>query len=100
MGLILMVSHSERIDSDRSLLMINRRQLLGAAAAAAAGAKAAPTLALNGGKPVREKPLKAGYWGSEFYDDKERAELMDVLDARSPFRWYGPGAAPKRGLTL
>src|SRR5690348_4104445 len=78
--------------------MVNRRQLLGAAAAAAAGAKAAPTLAVNGGKPVREKPLKAGYWGSEFYDDKERAELMDVLEARSPFRWYGPGTAPKKVL--
>jgi dTDP-4-amino-4,6-dideoxygalactose transaminase len=78
--------------------MINRRQLLGAAALAATGAQAAPTLALNGGKPVREKPLKAGYWGSEFYDDKERAELMDVLETKSPFRWYGPGAPPKKVL--
>jgi dTDP-4-amino-4,6-dideoxygalactose transaminase len=78
--------------------MINRRQLLGAAAAVAAGAKGASTLAVNGGKPVREKPLRAGYWGSEFYDDKERAELIDVLEARSPFRWYGPGPAPKKVL--
>lgn len=71
--------------------MMNRRQLLGVAAAAATGAK---------GKPVREKPLRADYWGTEFYDDKERAELMDVLEARSPFRWYGPGAAPKKVLTF
>jgi len=78
--------------------MINRRQLLGAATAAVAGAKGASTLALHGGKPVREKPLKAGYWGSEFYDEKERAELLDVLDARSPFRWYGPGPTPKKVL--
>ena len=78
--------------------MINRRQLLGAATVAVAGAKGASTLALHGGKPVREKPLKAGYWGSEFYDEKERTELLDVLDARSPFRWYGPGPAPKKVL--
>ena len=78
--------------------MINRRELLGAAAAAAVGAQAAPTLAVNGGKPVREKPLKAGYWGSEYYDDKERAELLDVIETRSPFRWYGPGAPPQKAL--
>jgi 8-amino-3,8-dideoxy-alpha-D-manno-octulosonate transaminase len=78
--------------------MINRRELLSAAALAAAGAQAAPTLAVNGGKPVREKPLKATYWGPEFYDDKERAELLDVLEARSPFRWYGPGAPPRKVL--
>ena len=78
--------------------MMNRRQLLGAAALAATRVQAAPTLAVNGGKPVREKPLKADYWGPEFYDDKERAELMDVLEARSPFRWYGPGAPPKKVL--
>jgi 8-amino-3,8-dideoxy-alpha-D-manno-octulosonate transaminase len=75
--------------------MINRRQLFGAAAAAAMGAKAASTLAVNGGKPVREKALKASYWGPEFYDEKERAELLDVLEARSPFRWYGPGTPKK-----
>ena len=43
--------------------MLNRRQALGAVAFVAAGAQAAPTLALNGGRPVREKPLKANYWG-------------------------------------
>jgi 8-amino-3,8-dideoxy-alpha-D-manno-octulosonate transaminase len=79
--------------------MVNRRQFLaGAGSAAAAAAQAAPTLALNGGTPVRQKPLKAGYWGSEFYDDKERTELLEVLDTRSPFRWYGPGAPPKKVL--
>ena len=69
--------------------MINRRQLLGSAMAAAA-AKTAH------GKPVRETPLKATYWGPEYYDEKERAELLDVLEARSPFRWYGPGPGPKK----
>ena len=69
-----------------------------AAAAAAQHAGAAPKLAIEGGTPVREKTLRAGYWGSEFYDDKERAEVLEVLDAKAPFRWYGPGAPPKKVL--
>ena len=78
--------------------MINRRDLLAVAGAVAVGAQGASPLAVNGGKPVREKPLRAGYWGPEFYDDKERAELLEVLETRSPFRWYGPGAPPKKVL--
>jgi len=60
--------------------------------AAASGALAANTaLAEDGGKPVRETPLRAGFFGTQYYDDKERQGLTDVLDARQPFRWYGPG---------
>ena len=44
------------------------------------------------GAPVRTTPLKAGYWGPQYYDDK--AQLLDVLTTRRPFRWYGPGAEP------
>jgi 8-amino-3,8-dideoxy-alpha-D-manno-octulosonate transaminase len=78
-----------------------KRRIFMTAAAATATAQsgsAAPKLAIDGGAPVREKPLRAGYWGSEFYDDKERAEVLEVLDAKSPFRWYGPGAPPKKVL--
>jgi 8-amino-3,8-dideoxy-alpha-D-manno-octulosonate transaminase len=78
--------------------MVNRRRFVTAAGAVAAQVAGASTLAVDGGKPVREKSLKAGFWGSEFYDDKERAEVLDVLEARSPFRWYGPGAPPKKVL--
>ncbi|MBI4909776.1 MAG: DegT/DnrJ/EryC1/StrS family aminotransferase [Acidobacteria bacterium] len=69
---------------------MNRRTFVPTAAAAAALANAAPKLAIDGGTPVRSATLRAGFWGSEFYDDKERAELNDVLDAKAPFRWYGP----------
>lgn len=44
---------------------------------------------------MRSTPLRAGYWGTQFYDEKERAELLDVLEARSPFRWYGAGRPTK-----
>lgn len=63
--------------------------------ASTAGALAAePALAVDGGKPVRETPLRAGYFGTQFYDDQERGQLAEVLEARQPFRWYGPGTRP------
>ncbi len=72
---------------------MQRRKFVAAAAALttrAARAAAPPAkLAIDGGSPVRSTPLKAGYWGTQYYDDKERAEVLDVLDAQSPFRWYG-----------
>ena len=69
---------------------MQRRKFLAAAAlASAVPANSAEKPAINGGVPVRSTPLRAGYWGSQYYDDKERAELLDVLEARSPFRWYG-----------
>jgi len=62
--------------------------------AAAGGLSSAPGLAAEGGKPVREKPLDADYWGTLYYDDKERAELTEVLETGRPFRWYGRGNKP------
>lgn len=38
---------------------------------------------------VRAQPLHASFWGTQFYDDKERDQLNDVLNTQSPFRWYG-----------
>jgi len=82
---------------------MDRRKFVASAAAIAttAAASAAPPAdkpAIAGGSPVRSVPLRAGYWGSQYYDDKERAELMDVLETKSPFRWYGPGQPPTKVL--
>src|SRR3989442_13202212 len=74
--------------------MIRRRKLLAPAGAGVSAAKAAPELAISGGTPVRTKPLKAGFWGPQYYDEKEQQQLSDVLTTRRPFRWYGPGAEP------
>jgi dTDP-4-amino-4,6-dideoxygalactose transaminase len=74
--------------------MIHRRKFLAAASAAATAAYGEPTLAISGGTPVREKPLKASFWGPQYYDEKEQQELLDVLATRRPFRWYGPGSEP------
>jgi 8-amino-3,8-dideoxy-alpha-D-manno-octulosonate transaminase len=67
---------------------MNRRDFLAAATAAAATAGAKPLKAASG-SPVRNQPLRASYWGTQYYDENERAQLTDVLNTQSPFRWYG-----------
>ncbi len=67
--------------------MVDRRTFLATAAAASAANAAEDT-------PVRATPLRAGYYGTQYYDDKERAELLEVLETRRPFRWYGTGPQP------
>ncbi|HSB13188.1 MAG TPA: DegT/DnrJ/EryC1/StrS family aminotransferase [Bryobacteraceae bacterium] len=80
--------------------MVNRRTFL-AVAAAAGTASSSPKLAVDGGAPVREKPLRAGFYGTQYYDDKEKQELLEVLETRRPFRWYGPGnEPPKKVMTF
>ncbi len=69
---------------------MDRRKFMASAGAAAASR----ALAAEGGKPVREKPLKADFFGPLYYDEKERQQLVDVLETRRPFRWYGPGKEP------
>jgi 8-amino-3,8-dideoxy-alpha-D-manno-octulosonate transaminase len=44
---------------------------------------------------VRTTRLAANFPGPLYYDDAERRELLEVLDGRSPFRWYGIGPKGK-----
>jgi 8-amino-3,8-dideoxy-alpha-D-manno-octulosonate transaminase len=81
----------------------NRRQFLttvgatGAASILAASggtgksiaAEAPEKLAIDGGTPVRKTPLHYRPYGPQFYDDVEKQELIDVLDSKYPFRWWG-----------
>lgn len=52
-------------------------------------------LAINGGKPVREKPLLSAYPGASLYGEEEKKALMEVVDRKSPFRYYGFDVANK-----
>ena len=71
--------------------MVDRRDFLAAAAAAAIGsAEAAPQLAVNGGTPVRSKPLGGANWGPQYYDGKEQQQLDEVLESHNPFRFSNP----------
>jgi 8-amino-3,8-dideoxy-alpha-D-manno-octulosonate transaminase len=73
---------------------VNRRDFLAATAVAAGATGTVPLLAAEGGTPIRTKALQARYFGPLYYDDKERAELLEVLETGRPFRWYGPGNQP------
>lgn len=46
-------------------------------------------LAIEGGTPVRKTPLHSRPYGPQFYDDVEKQELLEVLESRYPFRWWG-----------
>ncbi len=47
-------------------------------------------LAIQGGKPVRSKPLPPESPGIHYFDEKEVDFVCRVIKARSPFRFYGP----------
>lgn len=65
----------------------------GAVSPAPVNRASAPTLlALDGGTPVRATMLEAKLSGPQYYDDEERRELQEVLENRSPFRWWGLNA--------
>src|SRR5262245_17714658 len=49
--------------------IMDRRTFLAGATAATGILSGSPALAADGGKPVRETPLRAGYFGTQYYDD-------------------------------
>jgi 8-amino-3,8-dideoxy-alpha-D-manno-octulosonate transaminase len=52
-------------------------------------------LAIDGGKPVRSTPLPGAYPGATIIGEEEKRAVNEVLDRRSPFRYYGPDPAYK-----
>src|SRR2546423_1072152 len=87
----------------RKGVSMNRRGFLAAASVAAAAsaeqsAEKAPQLAVNGGNPVRARPLTGPNWGPQYYDDKEQTQLTEVLSGRNPFRYNNPPDRSKAAL--
>lgn len=84
--------------------MANRREFLGTIGAVGAAsilagavdAVASPgvadeaKLAVDGGTPVRKEMLHYSFYGPQYYDDVEKQELIEVLESKYPFRWWGP----------
>ncbi len=46
-------------------------------------------LAVDGGEPVRTTPMETGYPGARLIGDEERELILEVLERRAPFRFYG-----------
>ncbi len=59
------------------------------AARASLAAESSQKLAIDGGTPVRQTQLHYRPYGPQFYDHVEKQELLDVLDSKYPFRWWG-----------
>ena len=76
---------------------MNRRNFLTTITSTAASAGVRP--ATTSPQPVRSQPLHASYWGTQYYDDKEREQLTEVLNTQSPFRWYGK-VPPRKVVTF
>lgn len=52
-------------------------------------------LAINGGKPIRETLLRTDFPGASLYGEEEKQAVMEVIERRSPFRYYGFDVAGK-----
>src|ERR1700746_1342662 len=78
---------------------MNRRQFLATSAVTSVISQSASRA--NQLSEIRSEPLKASYWGPEYYGEEERQQLNEVFSSRSPFRWYGPnGRVPMKVLTF
>ncbi len=52
-------------------------------------------LAIDGGAPAVTGPWPHGYTGAAHIGDEERREVLEVLERRSLFRYYGPAQPDK-----
>ncbi len=46
-------------------------------------------------KPIDMPNINPGYIGPQFFDKREEEALLEVLESRSPFRYWGPGQPTK-----
>ncbi len=52
-------------------------------------------LALEGGNPVRNRPLPEGWPGGWLIGEEEKKEVLEVIESKSLFRHYGPNLLRK-----
>jgi len=62
---------------------------------AAAGLGTKRLLGQANQKPAEPPNIDPGYIGPQFFDKSEEQALLDVLESRSPFRYWGPGKPEK-----
>jgi 8-amino-3,8-dideoxy-alpha-D-manno-octulosonate transaminase len=52
-------------------------------------------LAVEGGTPIRDEPLPPPYPGALVMGAEEKRAVLEVIEQRSPFRYYGPNPLNK-----
>src|SRR5437870_4702108 len=55
-------------------------------------------LAIDGGTPTRKRPLPLSLPGAMMIAEEEKQAVMQVLDDKNLFRFYGPSGTPSRVL--
>ncbi|MCK4872039.1 MAG: DegT/DnrJ/EryC1/StrS family aminotransferase [Phycisphaerales bacterium] len=55
----------------------------------------AETLAIDGGKPVRNEPLPPPYPGALLMGEEEKRAVLEIIEHKAPFRYYGPDVLKK-----
>jgi 8-amino-3,8-dideoxy-alpha-D-manno-octulosonate transaminase len=50
-------------------------------------------LAIHGGTPAKQRPDPPMYPGGMMIDEDEKAAVLEVLDSKRLFRYYGPTQA-------
>jgi 8-amino-3,8-dideoxy-alpha-D-manno-octulosonate transaminase len=52
-------------------------------------------LAIHGGEPVRKTPMPPPYPGASVYGEEEKKAVIEVIESKSPYRYYGPNVLGK-----
>jgi 8-amino-3,8-dideoxy-alpha-D-manno-octulosonate transaminase len=78
---------------------VTRREFLAASSAALTAAMAGVgtenLLAADLAAPRELPKIEPGYVGPQFFDEREKEALMEVIESGSPFRYWGPGRPMK-----
>jgi dTDP-4-amino-4,6-dideoxygalactose transaminase len=85
--------------ADGGIQNLTRREFLTTSCIALSGAgigsSAQKLRAQDRPKPVEAPDIEPGYIGPQFFDEHEEQALLDVMESRSPFRYWGPGKPTK-----
>ncbi|MBN2270522.1 MAG: hypothetical protein JXN61_07910, partial [Sedimentisphaerales bacterium] len=91
--------NAQNITKNAKTPNFTRREFLRAGSLAVSGVGvgfgATRLLGLEGAKPIDIPNIDPGYIGPQFFDKREEEALLEVLESRSPFRYWGPGTPTK-----
>jgi 8-amino-3,8-dideoxy-alpha-D-manno-octulosonate transaminase len=90
---------TQNVTKDVESQNLTRRQFLMtgciAFSSVGVGLRAQRILGEESPKPIEVPNIDPGYVGPQFFDKREEEALLEVLESRSPFRFWGPGNPAK-----